>query len=174
MSISGAKAQLKTAVQAVTWTVPTSASGIAYLNSKTKFSRVDTQRAGGGDQDIDQTDFPYCLIHLPDLDEQRKTDGGDLMSRKDQQIPAHLFMYLAGMASDWQALGDYRDAVVDGVMAYFRRNSSPSPGLVSPGDNDHVIGWGLQQSARCESPDLFGEVMVYRSTVTLTVRMEII
>ena len=174
MSITGAKAQLKTAISGITWTLPSSASGIAYLTAKTQFGRVDDQQAGGGDVDVPESQFPYCRIHLPDGNEQRYTDGGDAASLKNQRIPAHLFIYNAGYSRDWQGLGDYFDTVVDATLGYFRRNGSPQPGLVSPSNNDHVVGWGLEQAWRAELPDLVNDFLVYRATVLVTIRMTIV
>lgn len=174
MSFGGAKAQLKTALQSVTWTIPTSAAGITTPALLTSFGRVDNQQFAGEDAAVPASQFPYCRIHIPDLDEKRKTDGGDAISQKAQIFPAHLFVYMAGMAKDWQGLGDYFETVIDATLAYFRNNSSPQPGIVSPGNNDHIVGWGLHQRARVELPIQIDAALEYRSTIAVDLHMRIV
>lgn len=174
MSFGGAKAQLATALAGISWTIPTSASSITAPALKTSFGRVDTQQFVGEDAAVDAGHWPYCRVLLPSLDEQRKSDGGDAISQKEQVIPVHIFIYMAGYAKDWQGLGDYFDAVIDATLAYFRGNSSPQPGIVSPGNNDHIIGWGLRQSARVEPPIQIKSEAHYRATVAPIVRMRIV
>lgn len=174
MSFGGAKAQLKTALQSVTWVIPPSAQGITQPALATSYGRVDSQQFAGEDAAIPSDQFPYCRISIPDLPEHRISDGGDLGSYKQQMFPAHLFVYMAGLTQDWQGLADYFDAVVDGTLAYFRNNSSPQPGLVSPGNNDHVVGWGLRQRARIELPDQMGAGLVFRATIAVDLNMVIV
>jgi hypothetical protein len=174
MSLVGAKTQLKSALQSVSWAIPTSAQTITAPALLTTFGRVDTQQFAGEDAAVDSSQFPYCRIWIPDLDERRETDGGDAISQKKQLFPAHLFIYQAGFTKDWQGLGDYFEAVLDATMAYFRRNSSPSPGAVTAGNNDHVVGWGLHQRARIELPEQFTDQLQFRATLAIDLHMRIV
>lgn len=174
MSYANGKAMLKTALQAVTWVIPASASAIANPTLHTAFGRVDTQQFVGEDAAVDAGSFPYVRIAMPDLDEHRTTSGGDAASYKEQRFAAHLFIYQAGMAKDWQGLADYFDAVVDATLAYFRRNSSPQPGQVTPGVNDLVTGWGLRQRARVELTKQSGGAALCTATLAVDVVMVIV
>lgn len=174
MSLGGAKAQLKTALQSVSWAIPASAQGITNPALLTAFGRVDTQQFVGEDASIPASQFPYCRIAIPDLEEVRKSDGGDAISQKQQLFTAHLFIYMAVLATDWQGGADYFDAVIDATLAYFRNNSSPQPGIVSPGNNDHIIGWGLRQRARVELAEQIEAVANFRATVGVNVHMRIV
>ena len=174
MSLGGAKAQLAIALGSVIWTIPASAAAINAPALKTSFGRVDTQQFVGEDAAVPQTQFPYCRIHIPDLDERRKSDGGDAISQKQQLFAAHLFIYNSGYAKDWQGLGDYFDAIIDATLAYFRGNSSPQPGIVSPGNNDHIVSWGLHQRARVELAEQIDAAAEYRATIALDLHMRIV
>ncbi|HEV2036885.1 MAG TPA: hypothetical protein VGU71_22265 [Candidatus Dormibacteraeota bacterium] len=174
MSFGGAKAQLKTALQTVTWIIPASAAAITAPALLTAFGRVDTQQFAGEDAAVPASQFPYCRISIPELDEKRKTDGGDAISQKAQIFPAHMFIYMAGYNKDWQGLADYFDAVIDATLAYFRNNSSPSPGIVSPGNNDHIVGWGLHQRARIELAEQIDVAVNFRATVAVDLHMRIV
>jgi hypothetical protein len=174
MSLGGAKAQLKIVLSTISWSIPTSAQGITAPALRTTFGRVDNQQFAGEDAAIDSSQFPYCRISIPDLDERRKTDGGDAISSKQQLFPAHLFVYQAGFASDWQGLGDYFDAVVDATLAYFRGNSSPNPGVVDPTHNDHIVSWGLHQRARIEPATENGEALLFTATLAIDLHMRIV
>lgn len=174
MSFGGAKAQLKTALQTVTWAIPASAAAITAPTLLTAFGRVDSQQFAGEDAAVPANQFPFCRISIPELDEKRKSDGGDAISQKAQIFPAHLFIYMAGLNKDWQGLGDYFDAVIDATLAYFRNNSSPTPGIVSPGNNDHIVSWGLHQRARVELPIQIAAELDFRATVAVDLHMRIV
>jgi hypothetical protein len=174
VSLGGAKAQLKTALQTVTWTIPASAAGITAPTLLTAFGRVDNQQFAGEDAAVPASQFPYCRIAIPEIEEKRKSDGGDAISQKAQIFPAHLFIYMAGMNKDWQGLADYFDAVIDATLAYFRNNSSPQPGIISPGNNDHIVGWGLHQRARVELPIQIGAELEFRATIAVDLHMRIV
>jgi hypothetical protein len=172
VSLGGAKAQLLSALTGVNWAIPQSAQGINQPKLPTQFARVDSQQFAGEDAAV--MSFPYCRISIPDLDEKRVSDGGDAISQKRQLFPAHLFVYMAGYAKDWQGLADYFDAVIDATLAYFRNNSSPQPGIISPGNNDHIVGWGLHQRARVELPIQIGAELEFRATIAVDLHMRIV
>ena len=174
MSFGGSKAQLKTALQSVTWVIPTSAASITAPTLLTSFGRVDNQQFAGEDAAVPSSQFPYCRISIPDLDEKRVSDGGDAISQKAQKFPAHLFIYMSGFNKDWQGLADYFDAVIDATLAYFRNNSSPQPGIVSPGNNDHIVAWGLHQRVRIELPIQIEAALEFRATVAVDLHMRIV
>jgi len=174
VSLGGAKAQLKTALTSVTWAIPTSAVGITAPTLLTSFGRVDTQQFAGEDAAVSANQFPYCRISIPELDERRKSDGGDAISQKAQIFPAHLFIYMAGLNKDWQGIADYFDAVIDATLAYFRNNSSPQPGIISPGNNDHIVGWGLHQHVRLSLPIQIEAELEFRATVAVDLHMRIV
>lgn len=162
MSLYGFKQQLLVGVRTITWTIPTTATAI--LGLPTAFGRVDAQQFG--DQ-IGASEFPYCRIHLPELEEHRETAGGDTGSLKQQRLRAHLFIYHAGYGNDWLGLGDYFDTIVDATLAYFRGHASPQPGGVALAQNDHLVGQGLTQQARVELPERIDDALHYRATVSV-------
>ncbi len=175
MSFTAAKTQLKAALQAITWTIPASATGILNPVLRTSYGRVDTQQFVGEEAAIATDVMPYVRMWIPGLDEKRITSGGDAGSYKEQRFPAHLFIYQAGLAKDWQGLADYFDAVVDATLAYFRNNSAPQgQGQVTPGANDQVRGWGLHQNARVELAKQSGGAALCTATLDVDVIMVIV
>lgn len=174
MSVTFGKVQLKAAVGAVTWAIPASASAITQPVLATAFGRVDTQQFAGEEAAVTSAQFPYCRIWIPDLEEVRKTSGGDLASEKWQTFPAHLFIYQSGLTKDWQGLGDYFDAVIDATLAYFRNHSSPQPGSPAQVGNDALSAWGLRQRSRIELPEQDGAQLNFRATLAIDVRMTIV
>lgn len=170
MSFANAKAQLVTALKAVTWTIPASASGITNPVLNTAFGTVSSAQFAGEEASIPASLLPYCRVVIPDLDEARKTDLGDFASYKEQRFPAHVFVYQAGQVKDWQGLDDFFDAVVDGTLAYFRNHSAPQgQGPVTSGQNDLIRGWGLHMRVRRELPDQYGALLVFRATLAIDV-----
>lgn len=163
------KAQFLTALQSITWTFPQSVQDSDnysnFFQPKNKFGRIDSQMTM---EEIAEDQFPYCRVYFPDITERRQTDGGDLGSYKRRDFEAHLFIYMAGFAKDWKALGDYFENIFDTVMTTFRHQGSPQPGVVSAVDNNHIVGWGLRMADRIEEPDLFGDAVSYRGTILVT------
>jgi hypothetical protein len=175
VSFTSAKIQLKAALQAITWVIPASAAGILQPTLHTSYQRVDTQQFAGEETALDDSQLPYVRMWIPTLDEHRITSGGDAGSYKEQRFPAHLFIYQAGLAKDWQGLADYFDAVVDATLAYFRNNSAPQgQGQVTPGANDQVRGWGLHQAARVELTKQAGGAALCQATIDVDVIITIV
>ena len=139
------KQYLVAAARAATWPIPPSAAKVAYLQ-KTSFARVEGDEP---EESIPASDFPFCFVSIPDMEEQRKTaDPNGTGSIKIQTAPAHLFVYVQGFVADWKAINEYFDCLVDGTMAYFRTNVSPSTAQVTLSPNDHLLAAGLTVRSR--------------------------
>lgn len=155
---------LVSAVQSISWTIPTEASGI--LATHTSFQLVDSEQFS---YSIDATQFPYCRIWIPDVPEFRETTGGDLGSYKRRDFQAILFLYWQSLSKDWSGGQKYFKTIVDAVQTYFRHNSAPGGQQALGLNSEVIVAWGLKQSARVEIPELYSDSLHYRATIGIDV-----
>lgn len=165
MSDNSASALLQTAVQAVTWTIPSTATGISNATN-TAFVTVDTEQFS---YFLDANKLPYCRIWIPDINEFRETSGGDSGSYKRRDFQAILFIYWQSFSKDWLGGSQYFKAIVDAVQRYFRQHSAPVGQQALSSTTDVIVGWGLKQQARIELPELYTDALHYRATVGIDV-----
>lgn len=159
------KTALKTALTAVTWTIPTSAANVENAKA-TAFARIDTQQFG--DQ-VSATEMPYVRIHIPDVHNHTMTQGSDLGAIKRRDYTAFLFIYWGTWVKNWQGGGDYFDNICDAVQDYFNAHRS-APGQSGIGvGQPAILGWNLKSDARIELPDRYEEYIYYRATIGVDV-----
>jgi hypothetical protein len=165
MSLANAKNNMATALAAVTWVIPASASTVENAKA-TAFARIDTEQFG---EDLPETQIPYVRIHIPSVPDSRFTMGGDNGSYKLKNYTAFLFIYWASWAKNWNGGGQYFDAIVDATQSYFDRHASaPGQTGISPG-NGAILAWGLKSDSRVELPERFGEGLYWRATVAVDI-----
>lgn len=175
MSFAGARAQMVAELGNVSWVVPSTAAGIPVIGTKTAFDPTSIVTY------IPQSEFkaaaaPLARVHIPNLKESRKTSGSDLVSQKLQTIRAEVYVYLVDEKRHGQGLTDYFDAVIDGILAYFRQHSGGggTPTLVN---NDILVAYALDQDARIdlfEGPPDGGTRIEYRGLVGVQIQMSIV
>ena len=165
MSDLSASAFLQTAVQAVTWTIPSTATGISNATN-TAFVTVDTEQFS---YTLDANKLPYCRIWIPDIPEFRETTGGDLGSYKRRDFEAILFIYWQSFSKDWLGGSQYFKAIVDATQKYFRHNSAPTGQQALSLTSDVIVAWGLKMAARIELPELYSDSLHYRATIGVNV-----
>lgn len=165
MSLYSASAWLKTAVQAVTWVIPTEATGIGNA-THTAFVTVETEQFS---YFVDAPNLPYCRIWIPDVPEFRETTGGDLGSYKRRDYQAILFIYWQSFSKDWDGGSKYFKTIVDATMKYFRHNSAPVGQQALALNSDVIVSWGLKMTSRIELPELYTDALHYRATIGIDV-----